>query len=358
MCKNKRCSTCRKINCNKKCKEYIEDVCANVKNSPYVCNACKKFRNCSLIKYYYRAIEANKCSETLKRESRSGINLSEEELKEADDLISERLKKGQSLHHIFTSEKDLVMISERTAYKYLNSGLFKAKAIDSPRIVRMKPRKGNKPQIKVDKKCRIGRTYKDYLNYLKENPDTPILQGDSVEGIKGGKCILTLTWTFSDFQLPFLRDHNNSQSVIDIVANLYEKLGEDIFHRLFPPVWLLDNGSEFSNPSELEKFGIRIFYCDPSSPYQKGACENTHSLLRRILPKGTSFDSLSQDDFDLIYSHINSLIRLKLNNQSSYDLFKTLFINEDDITKYFNIRKIEPKDVTLRKELLLGSKSK
>ena len=37
-----------------------------------------------------------------------------------------------------------------------------------------------------------------------------------------------------------------------------------------------------------------VFYCDPSAPYQKGACEVNHELIRRILPKGSSFDDLTQ----------------------------------------------------------------
>lgn len=351
-CKNRRCASCRKMNCSNMCSDYIEEVCASVSKSPYVCNACLKRRNCALKKYLYKAIEADKLSRQIKIESRSGINLNEEELFKIDDLISTRLFKGQSIHHIFTSEKDLVTISERTAYKYLNGGLFKAKNIDAPRIIRMKPRKGKKPQIKVDKKCRINRTYDDYLNYLKDNPDTPILQGDSVEGIKGGKCILTLTWVYSDFQLGFIRDFNNSKSVIDIIDKLYKKMGKDLFLKVFPPVWLLDNGCEFSNPLELEKYGIKIFYCDPSSPYQKGACENTHSLLRRILPKGTSFNDLTQNDFDLIYSHINSLVRKKLNDKSPYDIWSELFVEKEDIIDIFNIRKIEPKDVYLKYDFL------
>lgn len=53
----------------------------------------------------------------------------------------------------------------------------------------------------------------------------------------------------------------------------------------------------------------QFFYCHPSSPFEKGACEVNHELLRRILPKGTSFDDLTQNDVNLIMSHINSYKR-------------------------------------------------
>ena len=47
-----------------------------------------------------------------------------------------------------------------------------------------------------------------------------------------------------------LRDHNNSASVTLIVNQLYETLGFEMFHKVFPSVWLLDNGSEFSDPAD------------------------------------------------------------------------------------------------------------
>ena len=61
--------------------------------------------------------------------------------------------------------------------------------------------------------CRKGRTYDDYLAYMAEHPDEAVLPGDTVEGRKGEKCILTLTWVQWSFQAGFLRDHNNSASV-------------------------------------------------------------------------------------------------------------------------------------------------
>ena len=78
-------------------------------------------------------------------------------------------------------------------------------------------------------------------------------------------------------------------------------LGAKTFNKLFPVI-LTDNGSEFSNPKEIEyrdavpSLRTKVFYCDPSSPYQKGACEVNHELIRRILPKGSSFDDLTQED--------------------------------------------------------------
>ena len=127
---------------------------------------------------------------------------------------------------------------------------------------------------------------------------------DSVIGRVEGKCLLTIHFVETSLMLAFLRDSNTSASVIQIINLLDKVLGNEDFSRLFPVI-LTDNGSEFSNPKAIEKRDTipcsrtNVFYCDPSAPYQKGACEVNHELIRRILPKGSSFDDLTQKDIFL-----------------------------------------------------------
>ena len=189
----------------------------------------------------------------------------------------------------------------------------------------------------------------------KKHPDTPVVEMDSVEGRKGGKILLTIHFVNCSFMLAFIREHNDAQSVIDIFNLLQNTLGIDKFKELFVLI-LTDNGSEFSNPIEIEfdmttgEQRTQIFYCHPSSPFEKGACEVNHELLRRILPKGTSFDDLTQNDINLIMSHINSYKRKKLNNISPYIMFSTIY-GKDTIDK-LNIRKINDNDINLTSNIL------
>ena len=181
-------------------------------------------------------------------------------------MVSPILFKGQSLHHIFVNNTDSIMASERTLYRLVDYNLFRARNIDLPRKVRY-ARRRRKKQYKVDRGCRIGRTYQDFLDFMGRNPGLPITQLDSVEGTKGGKVLLTIHFVATGLMLAFLRDYNDSQSVIDIVDRLYLELRLDRFERLMP-VLLADNGSEFSNPAALEsdhQGGRRtnVFYCAP-----------------------------------------------------------------------------------------------
>jgi hypothetical protein len=139
-----------------------------------------------------------------------------------------------------------------------------------------------------------------------------------------------------------------------IFNSLYDILGHESFGGLFP-LLLTDNGSGFSNPRAIEcdshgKERTRIFYCDPSCPHQKGAAENNHELIRRIVCKGLPFDPYSQKDISLMTSHINSYARKTLGNRSPYEMFQ--FLHGPGALKKLGAVSILPDEVTLRPSLL------
>ena len=233
------CWTCGK--CNSSCISYEKYLCPKLSKPPYVRNGCQQRSKCTLEKCLYKASYAQREYEQVRSESRSGFALSEAELRQIDDVVSPLLKKGQSLHHIAVHHADELMKSERTLYAYINSGLFTARNLDMPRTIRMRPRKNVSKKLKVDKSCRIGRDFSCFEKYMCDHPDASVRQLDSVEGIKGGAVLLTIHFVEQQLQLAFLRQHNDSQSVIDVFNRLYIELRTDIFVELFP-VLLADNG--------------------------------------------------------------------------------------------------------------------
>lgn len=310
--------------CNDICTKFEEEICISVFKPPYVCNGCEQFNKCTLKKLLYDATDAHTTYSSNISEARSGVLSSEDELRRLNAIISPLVKKGQSVHQIYATHVDELMCSEKTIYNYIDASLFDIRNIDLPRKVKYRPRY-KKPEFKVDKGCRIGRNYQDFLAFIGENPDLPTVQMDTLIGSRGGKVLLTVHFVQTSLMLAFLRERNTSQSVIDIFATLRITLGASAFKRLFPVI-LTDNGSEFSNPKAVE-YGpdgllqTRIYYCDPSSPHQKGAIEVNHELIRRVLPKGSSFDSLTQEDISLMMNHINSYKRKKLNDRNPYEAF-------------------------------------
>lgn len=338
------------------CTEFKEEKCPLLNKPPYICNGCEKKHLCTLTKHLYDAVYSHREYIDTLSETREGILIDQSEIDYLNEILSPLVKKqNQSIHHAVINNKNKIMFSENTIYKLIDLGLLEIKNIDLPKKVRFRQRNKKTTVYKVDKNCLEGRRYEDFLDYMEKHPDTPVVEMDTVEGKKGGKVLLTLHFVNCSLMLAFLREHNDAQSVIDIFNSLQKILGLDKFKELFVII-LTDNGSEFSNPKEIEfdmetgKQRTQIFYCHPSSPHEKGSCEVNHELIRRILPKGTSFDNLSQEDINLMMSHINSYKRKKLNDKSPFEIFST-FYGKNTLNK-LGINKINPNEVNLSEQLL------
>ena len=349
----KSCHSCYQAKCFEACPDFLQAQCSKLSKPPYVCNGCQQRQSCKLERHLYEAKSAQREYEATRSESRQGFAVTPAELDRIDRIISPLIKQGQSIHQICMNNADEIMLDERTIYNYVDAGLLSVGNVDLPRKVRYKVRK-KKPSVRVDKQCHLGRTYEDFLEYTAANPDTPVVEIDSVEGRKGGKVLLTVFFRNSNLMLAFLRDRNTARSVTEVFEWLYNVLGHEQYCRLFPII-LTDRGSEFTDPVSIEctKFGeirSRVFYCDPQRSDQKGGCEVTHEFIRRVLPKGTSFDHLQQSDILRMMSHINSYTRKKLNNQSAHRLFS--FLYGETILPSLGIQEIPANDINLTPRLL------
>jgi IS30 family transposase len=354
-CRREYCRGCKF--CGFVCKKYEREFCERLEISPYVCNGCPVRNRCSLSKFIYKAGKAQRIYEETLSESRSGIALSEEELRRIDRTVTPLIAKGQSPYHICLNNKAELMISDKTLYKYIALNCFEASSTDLRRKVKMKPRRA-KRTVKAERSCRKGRTLADRDEYLEKHPDTEITEADTVIGGKGGgeKVLLTLYFTHSHFMLAFLRDANTAKSVNDVFDNLYRTLGERDFGRLFPIV-TADNGPEFSAPSGIETgddgvMRTRVFYCDPYRSNQKSRCETNHRFIRMILPKGVSMNNLTRHDVDLMMSHINSYARESLGGQTPVEVFARQHEKIEGLLEKLGIRIIPANDIILKPSLI------
>ncbi|WP_160677064.1 IS30 family transposase [Clostridium sp. C8-1-8] len=346
------CRLCQ--SCNDNCPDFILEICTARFRVPYVCNGCETLGKCSLLKNIYDAEHAHLKAHESISQSRSGLCVSETELDRLNKIISPLVQNGQSVHQIYVNHEDELMCSEKTIYNYIDACLFDVRNIDLPRKVKFRERY-KKPEFKVDKGCRIGRNYEAFGAFIDKNPDTAVVQMDSVIGTKGGKCLLTIHFVDCSLMLAFLRDANTSKSVTDAFNHLDKVIGHELFSELFPVI-LTDNGSEFSNPRAIEYrdtfplLRTHVFYCDAGSPYQKGAIEVNHELIRRVLPKGTSFNQLTQEDINLMMNHINSYKRKKLNNRSPYETFS--FYHGEEALHKLGCSQVAASDIMLKPALL------
>ena len=113
---------------------------------------------------------------------------------------------------------------------------------------------------------------------------------------------------------------------------------------------LADNGVEFSYFHKLEQHNVRVYFTNPYRSTDKAGCERNHEFIRYIISKGKTLNNLTQDDLNLMFSHINSYVRESNQNKTPYELIIERFGPE--FLRIIGIDRIEPNDVILRPKLL------
>jgi IS30 family transposase len=288
------------------------EICCKLLKAPFVCNGCnlKSSAACRYARRVYVAKIAQSAYEKTLVESREGIALNKSEFYENDRIITERMKAGQHLYHIIHSSN--VTASKSTIYRYFHQGYLSASVLDLPRVVKFKPR-DKKTAEYVPKGVKIGRSYEDFLLYMEENSLTEHQEIDTVIGTQGGKVIMTIHFTAVNFMFGILLENKTAAEAATKIIQLKRKLSDNAlsFGQLFPSI-LADNGGEFADVATFENDlngnpETKFFFCDPMQSSQKPFIEKNHTLFRDIIPKGTSFDSFTQNTVNLIFSHVNSI---------------------------------------------------
>ena len=109
-----------------------------------------------------------------------GINFSSEERVSLDELVSPLILKGQTMDHIFAQHKEDIPCSERTLYRYIDSGVLSVKNIDLSRKVKYKPCRHSDTSEKLSRECTIDRTYTNFMDLLERYPETCVVEMDTV----------------------------------------------------------------------------------------------------------------------------------------------------------------------------------
>jgi len=112
----------------------------------------------------------------------------------------------------------------------------------------------------------------------------------------------------------------HSRSALSVACNLSSLLASLPHHARRSITF--DNGSEFSKHYLLSsQLGIRTWFCDTHSPWQKGGIENAIGRFRRLLPRKTNLAALHPDDLQLCVDRFNNTPRKCLAFQSPNEVF-------------------------------------
>lgn len=348
----KKCSTCTKA--KKYCPDYVQTFCEKLETSAHhLCNGCHKRHVCHFEQFFYSAETAQKEYKGLLSDSRSGFDLTGEQLDNIDSIVSPLIKKGQSVYHIVQTNKDGLAVSESSVRRLISASELEVRDIDLREAVKRRPRKKKKTHADAPV-SKTGHLYSDYQEYIKKH-DVSAVQMDCVEGRQGDShALLTLHFPMSRMQLAFLLDEHTSHCVTETLDAIEKNLGKELFMLCFPVI-LTDNGHEFWDIKGMERsvYGgqrTKIFFCEPNRSDQKGSCENNHRLIRDVIPKGTSLDIYMQENITLMMNHINSYKRRVLLGCCPYEIAKKMMPQE--FFDKLGLKRIRGNQVTLNPTLL------
>ena len=339
----------------------IYKECEKTKRFPFVCNGCLNKTYCRKKKYYYNYSKAQENYNYILKYSRTGIDMSLDELYYWDEYFKNKLKnRNQPITHIFSDIENTFPRSLPTFYRYVHEGRFPSLNDEMlARAYSYKPRKrtGEGNKIRIDNSIRKDRTIENMKAYLEIHSNANIVEMDTVIGKQEDKkCILTLYFRNSKLMLMFLIDKYKTKTVSDVFKELRKQLGYELFKKMFEIV-LTDNGWEFSKPDEIEfdydtgEKLINIFYCNPYSSWEKGGIERNHEFIRYIIPKGIAFDQLTNKNIIDMMNNINSVRRKSMEYKTPYELFKNIY--GEECTKKLHLKLIHNDEVNLSYKLLI-----
>lgn len=142
-------------------------------------------------------------------------------------------------------------------------------------------------------------------------------EGDLILGARNQSAVGTLVDRHSLFLMLAHVDGSTAEAALE---------GFSITFGAIPPeqrkTLTYDQGKEMARHQELaERTGLKIYFADPHSPWQRGICENTNGLLRQYLPKGTDLSAFSQRDLDQIAWMMNTRPRKSLGYRTPAEIF-------------------------------------
>ncbi len=246
-------------------------------------------------------------------------------VKFVEDMIKQKYSPGAILGYIkFNNLKFKTNVCRATLYSYIDKGLFLN--VTNKDLLRKGKKKKKYKKVRA-KKAPAGTSIEKRPKYIEERKEFGHWELDTVIGKrKKGEVLFVLTERMTRYEIIYKAKDKTAQSLV-FFLNKLERKYKRFFSQIFKTI-TVDNGSEFSYCDEMESSSIyknkkrtQFYYCHPYSSYERGSNENQNAFIRRFLPKGTEFETISQKRIDEIAEFINTYPRELFDFNNSENLF-------------------------------------
>ncbi len=213
-------------------------------------------------------------------------------------------------------------ISHETIYAYiyvLPRGSLKReliKALRQERAYRRKQKRGGKAQRSIENMLSIHERPKE----VEDRTIPGHWEGDLIVGKRNQSALGTLVERTTRTVLLVPLKSRDAKHVAEQFAKVIKKLPKEMKLTM-----TYDQGREMAKHSIITKMtGVKVYFADPRSPWQRGTNENTNGLIRQYFPKGTDFNKVPLKEIKRVQDLLNGRPRKVLNWFTPYEVFDRL----------------------------------
>jgi len=145
-------------------------------------------------------------------------------------------------------------------------------------------------------------------------------EGDLIKGANNASAIGTLVERTTRLVVLVKLPHPNPATAAHVLQAFSDKL-----KAIASPMrqsLTYDRGREMAEHAQLAKnTGMKVYFCDPYSPWQRGSNENTNGLLRQYFPKSTDLSGYSQQQLDAVADLLNGRPRMTLGYSTPLEVY-------------------------------------
>lgn len=222
-----------------------------------------------------------------------------------------------------------------TLYSYIDKGIFLY--VTNKELPVKGRRKKKKKKVRVQKRASAGESIENRPERINDRSEFGHWEMDTVVGPRGkSKCsFLTLTERMTTKEIIVKLEEHTAKAVVTALDALEHSLGQEVFRKLFKSI-TVDNGSEFADCDGMEQSAFsknkekeedtdnrtKVYYAHPYSSWERGTNEVTNRMLRRKVPKGVNFDSITLEEVQNIEDWMNHYPRRKHGFRTADELYQ------------------------------------
>jgi IS30 family transposase len=246
---------------------------------------------------------------------------------ELQHAVLSRLAMGWSPEQVagrLAREHGTTVISHETIYRFIDAQIRRTKDYSWRHYLpRGKNRRGWRRRAhRTVERIKDRVPLKKRPAYVEKRRQPGHWEADLLHPRKSGAAILVALERASRYTMLAKQQGKQAQPVADQLKNWFGDMPAELRRTLTQ-----DNGPEFFQHHQLHPLGVKTFFCDPHSPWQKGGVENMNGRIRRYIPLGTEPDSFSHDDLQTLAARINATPRKCLGFKTPAEVFSTQLLH-------------------------------